>query len=76
MTICIGTFPNGFYIEGSGPGIPESQQADVFESGFSTHQDGTGFGLAFVKRIIEAHGWKIDVTTGTNGGARVEVSGI
>ncbi|WP_338906455.1 PAS domain S-box protein [Salinibaculum marinum] len=75
VTIRVGSLDDGFYIEDTGPGIPEDERDDVFESGYTTNQDGTGFGLAIVKRIVEAHGWKIKVTEGTDGGARFEVSG-
>lgn len=66
----------GFYVEDNGPGIPEESYETVFESGYSTAEDGTGFGLAIVKEIAEAHGWDIRVTDGTDGGARFEVSGV
>ncbi|WP_435066107.1 PAS domain S-box protein [Halobaculum sp. EA56] len=76
VTIRVGTLENGFYIEDTGPGIPAEERDDVFESGYTTNQDGTGFGLAIVKRIVEAHGWEIEVTTGRDGGARFEVLGV
>jgi PAS domain S-box-containing protein len=76
VTVRVGTNENGFYIEDTGPGIPEDDRAEIFVSGYTTNQEGTGFGLSIVKRIIEAHGWDIDVTTGTDGGARFEISGL
>ncbi|WP_230455316.1 PAS domain-containing sensor histidine kinase [Halorubrum sp. BV1] len=76
VTVRVGTLDGGFYIEDTGPGIPRDERDDVFESGYTTNQDGTGFGLAIVKRIVEAHGWEIEVTTGRDGGARFEISGI
>jgi PAS domain S-box-containing protein len=75
VTIRVGAFDGGFFVEDTGPGIPEDERDDVFQSGYTTNQDGTGFGLAIVKRIVEAHGWEITVTEGTDGGARFEVSG-
>ncbi|WP_203229215.1 sensor histidine kinase [Halobellus captivus] len=76
VTIRVGSLDGGFYIEDTGPGIPEDERDDIFESGYTTHQEGTGFGLAIVKRIVEAHGWEIDVTTGRDGGARFEISDV
>jgi PAS domain S-box-containing protein len=76
VTVRVGTLDGGFFIEDTGPGIPEDERDDVFESGYTTNQDGTGFGLAIVKRIVEAHGWEIGVTIGRDGGARFEISGI
>ena len=66
----------GFYVEDDGPGIPAEETDQVFEPGFSTTEDGTGFGLAIVRRVAEAHGWTIEVTEGAEGGARFEFSGV
>jgi len=41
----------------------------------TTSSDGTGFGLAIVAGIAEAHGWEITVTDGRQGGARFEFTG-
>ncbi|WP_256403657.1 sensor histidine kinase [Halorubrum salinum] len=66
----------GFYVEDDGPGIPEDVRDDVFEMGFSTEEDGTGFGIPIVAQIAEAHGWEADVASGTDGGARITVTGV
>jgi PAS domain S-box-containing protein len=66
----------GFYVADDGPGIPEGDRDDVFESGFTTASDGTGFGLAIVSEIAEAHGWSVTVTESESGGARFEVTGV
>ena len=76
VTITIGDLEDGFYVEDDGPGIPESKRADVFESGYSTAPDGTGFGLAIVEEVVEAHGWSINVVESTDGGARFEITGV
>jgi signal transduction histidine kinase len=62
----------GFYVADDGPGIPAEHREQVFEGGFSTRSDGTGFGLAIVRRIAEAHGWAVSVAEGREGGARFE----
>lgn len=66
----------GFYVADDGPGIPPSQRENVFETGFSTAEHGTGFGLSIVKRIAEAHGWSVDLTESESGGARFEFTGV
>jgi PAS domain S-box-containing protein len=67
---------DGFFVEDDGPGIPEDERDEVFESGYSTSAGGTGVGLAIVRRIVEAHGWSIAVTEGTDGGARFEITDV
>jgi signal transduction histidine kinase len=64
--------PTGFYVEDDGPGIPPEARGQVLEYGFSTSTDGTGFGLAIVRSIAEAHGWDVTVTESEDGGARIE----
>jgi PAS domain S-box-containing protein len=66
----------GFYVEDDGPGIPEGERERVLESGYSTTDDGTGLGLSIAAEIVDAHGWDLAVTTGDDGGARVEVTGV
>jgi len=76
VTVTVGKMADGFYVEDTGPGIPEAERDDVFGAGYSTSEDGTGFGLAIVKRVAEAHGWNIDVTEGSDGGTRFEITGV
>ena len=76
VTIRVGEMNGGFYVADTGPGIPESEREAVFEAGYSTNEEGTGFGLRIVKQIIEAHGWEIAVTESEQGGARFEITGV
>ncbi|RLM57646.1 histidine kinase [Halobellus sp. Atlit-31R] len=73
VVITVGSLPNGFYVEDDGAGIPAEERGDVFDAGFTTATDGTGFGLAIVAEVAEAHDWEIDATEGTDGGARFEI---
>ena len=76
VEITLGELDDGFYLEDDGPGIPDGERQSVFEAGYTTDDDGTGFGLAIVDRIADAHGWEIQATEGTGGGARFEITGI
>jgi PAS domain S-box-containing protein len=76
VTVTIGALADGFYVADDGPGIPEEWREDVFESGYSTNEDGTGFGLSIVEEIVDAHGWSIDVTSSETGGARFELTDV
>jgi signal transduction histidine kinase len=48
----------------------------VFEHGFTTAQDGSGYGLSVVRTIGNAHGWDVSVADAADGGARFEITGI
>lgn len=76
LTVTVGALDDGFYVADDGPGIPERHRENVLEQGFTTHEDGTGLGLSIVRTIVEAHGWEISVTEGTDGGARFEITGL
>lgn len=76
VTVTVGTRADGFYVEDDGPGVPESDRDHVFETGYSTSQEGTGFGLSIVEQVADAHGWEVCVTEGADGGARFEVTGV
>ncbi|WP_242493441.1 GAF domain-containing protein [Haloarcula hispanica] len=76
VTITIGELEDGFYVEDDGPGIPEDERDDVFEPAYSTAEDGTGFGLSIVKQIAQAHGWDIQATDSSEGGARFEITNV
>jgi PAS domain S-box-containing protein len=78
VTVTVGDLDdrNGFYVADDGPGIPEVERDVVFDPGYSTASDGTGFGLAIVADIAAVHGWEVDVTESESGGARVEIAGV
>ncbi len=67
---------DGFFFADDGPGIPAEDRDRVFETGYSTTDGGTGFGLSIVSEIVDAHGWEISVTDGEAGGARFEITGV
>jgi signal transduction histidine kinase len=48
-------------IRDNGPGLTEEQKQKIFEAFYTTKSQGTGLGMAIVKRIIEAHGGTICV---------------
>jgi len=78
VTVEVGLLEDGtgLYIEDNGPGFPEGMSDQIFDDGFSTSRQGTGFGLTIVEQIVEAHNWEITAMAATNGGARFEITGI
>lgn len=76
VTVAVGRVDGGrtgFYVADDGSGIDEADRDRIFDHGYSTDQAGTGYGLAIVEDIVEAHDWRIDVTQSADGGARFEV---
>ncbi|UTF52087.1 PAS domain S-box protein [Natronosalvus rutilus] len=74
VSLTVGSSDDGFYVADDGPGIPPDEREAVLESGYTTHPEGTGFGLAIVTEVVNAHGWEIAVTESEAGGARFDVS--
>lgn len=46
-------------VRDDGPGVPRENIREIFKPYFTTHQKGTGLGLAVVQQIVLAHGWEI-----------------
>jgi len=77
VTVTVGKIDGtGFFVEDDGPGIPADERTEVLERGYTTSEDGTGFGLAIVSEIVEAHGWTVGVTESAAGGARFEFTDV
>ena len=76
VRVFVGRGDDGFYVADDGPGIDPELRDEVFEPGRTTAADGTGFGLAIVERIAEAHDWTVSVTESRVGGARFEFTGV
>jgi len=76
ITVTVGRTDDGFYVADDGLGIPHEDRERVFDYGFTTHEGGSGFGLAIVETIADAHGWDVTVAESEPGGARFEVTGV
>jgi len=76
ITVTVGGMPGGVYVADDGVGIPVADRESVFEEGYTTESDGTGFGLAIVREIAEAHDWSVAVTESSEGGTRFEFTGV
>ena len=76
VTVEVGDRADGFYVADDGPGIPPDERDVVFDAGYSTREEGTGFGLNIVREIADAHGWSVTITESAEGGTRFEISDI
>lgn len=62
-----------FYVKDNGAGIAERHHQKIFQEFYRTHdtgEDGTGIGLAIVKKVIERHGGTISVESRPGMGSR------
>lgn len=77
VTVTVGVLEDdrGFFVMDDGPGIPEEHSHQIFESGFTTRTDGTGYGLAIVQEIVDAYDWTITLGE-QESGARFEIQDV
>jgi two-component system nitrogen regulation sensor histidine kinase GlnL len=60
-------------IQDNGPGISEAMLARLFTPFATSKPAGTGLGLAISRRIVEAHGGRIEVKNRASGGAEASL---
>lgn len=63
-----------FCVRDTGVGIPADLQAKIFDPFFTTRTDGSGIGLAVVKKIISQHGADIQVESSPGHGTCFELA--
>jgi signal transduction histidine kinase len=61
-------------VRDDGPGVPPDRRQEIFKPYFTTHQKGTGLGLAVVQQIVLAHGWEIQCLPNEPKGARFRIT--
>jgi PAS domain-containing protein len=77
VTVTVGPLEGrGLFVADDGPGIPAEDRERVRETGYTTSEGGTGFGLSIVETIADAHGWGMRVVESETGGARFEFTGV
>lgn len=60
-------------ISDTGPGIPEKIKKNLFKPFVTTKPGGSGLGLFSAKRIVDAHGGKIEIESLPSQGTRVKI---
>lgn len=63
-------------ISDNGPGVAPEHRAEIFKPYFTTHEEGTGLGLAVVQQIVLAHGWEIECMANEPSGALFRISHV
>ena len=66
----------GVVVVDDGPGFEDEDTETVFEQGYTTRPQGTGYGLSIVEAVAEAHGWTVTAEDAPDGGARFEIRGV
>ncbi|MFW5917719.1 MAG: PAS domain-containing protein [Halorubrum sp.] len=61
LTVAVSATGEGFLVVDDGPGIDPDHREDVFETGFTTREGGTGYGLDIVREVVESHGWDVEL---------------
>ncbi|MBX3190944.1 MAG: ATP-binding protein [Labilithrix sp.] len=60
-------------VRDKGPGMDARQRERAFEDFFTTKAEGSGLGLAFVRRVLDAHGGNVHLTSELGVGTTVEL---
>ncbi|OIQ51395.1 Sensor protein ZraS [Pseudodesulfovibrio hydrargyri] len=61
-------------VEDTGRGIPEADLATIFDPYFTTKSQGTGLGLAVVRKIVEGHGGGVHVASNPGKGTTFAIT--
>jgi signal transduction histidine kinase len=58
----------------NGPGVPLELRDRIFNPFFTTKPKGSGLGLAIVRKIVDAHDGRIDLSSSPETGTRFRVT--
>jgi len=67
LTVLVTATDGGFLVADDGTGVDPDDRESVFESGFTTRADGTGYGLDIVREVVESHGWTVELRRDADG---------
>lgn len=76
VAVRVGVTDEGFFVADDGDGIAADPLERVFDAGYTTVDDNTGFGLYVARTIAADHDWTVSVSASEDGGARFDVSGV
>ena len=76
VSVRIGSHRDGFFLEDDGPGVDPAETERVLDVGYSAVEGAAGLGLPLVAHVADSFGWETTVCEGTDGGFRVEFSGL
>lgn len=75
VTVTVGATERGLSVADDGDGVDATPPERVFDAGYTTDSDSTGFGLYVARSIADEHGWQLELGESAEGGARFDVVG-
>lgn len=72
-TIRVRVDAGSIVVADDGPGMDARTRDRAFEEFYTTKATGSGLGLAFVRRVAEAHGWRARIDSTEGKGTRVVI---
>lgn len=72
-TIRVSVDAGSIVVDDDGPGMDARTRDRAFEEFYTTKTTGSGLGLAFVRRVAEAHGWRARIDSMEGEGTRVVI---
>ena len=73
VSVSVGEGRTRVVVRDGGPGIPPELSEKVFEPFFTTKHRGTGLGLSIARRLVEAHGGTLTLSSPPGGGTSAVV---
>jgi signal transduction histidine kinase len=75
LTVQTGRVDGGLVIKicDTGKGIDATHRERIFDAFFTTKEDGTGLGLTISRRVIEAHGGRVETVPGSGIGTMFRI---
>ena len=61
------------FVKDNGCGIKDENLNKIFSPFYTHFQEGFGFGLPIVKKIVELHNWKIEVDSVFGKGTEIRI---
>lgn len=57
-------------VSDDGPGVPDEERERIFQAGYTARSGGSGLGLTLARKVAQAHGGSLTVSSSELGGAR------
>lgn len=76
VTVTVGATTDGFFVADDGGGIEVDPPERIFDAGYTSEAENSGFGLYVARTVAEEQGWTLSIADSGAGGARFDVAGV